>query len=150
MINFQTKYLSFDSKQVRLQSNHIKSDLSLCTYNSICEIDKQFWDNLSNDVFNSWDFLLSLEKARVENSQMKYLIFFHNSTPIAIAVLSMFSISLDLLSGQFLSKICSTFRKIFPGFMKLKFLFCGTPISIGKNNLRIIDESKRNQILNLL
>lgn len=150
MINFQTKYLSFDSKPVRLQSNHIKSDLSLCTYNSICEIDKQFWDNLSNDVFNSWDFLLSLEKARVENSQMKYLIFFHNSTAVAIAVLSMFSISLDLLSGQFLSKICSTFRKIFPGFMNVKFLFCGTPISIGKNNLRIIDESKRNQILNLL
>ena len=34
--------------------------------------------------------------------------------------------------------------------MKVKFLFCGTPISIGKNNLRIIDESKNNRILDLL
>jgi predicted N-acyltransferase len=150
MINFQAKYFALSSKKTRIKNNLIESHLSLRTYNSINEIDKQFWNNLSNDVFNSWDFILSLEKARVEDSQMKYLIFSNNNDPVGIAVLSSFFVSLDLLSGVFFSKICSKIRKLSPGFMKVRFLFCGTPISIGKNNLKIIDESFKDDILDML
>lgn len=144
------KYFSTYDRKKSVYDRNGFSRIKIRSYNSITEIDKRFWDGLTNDIFNSWDFLLCLEKARVENSRMKYLVFYNNSMPVAIAVLSMFSISLDLLSGQFTSNICNIVRKFFPGFMKVKFLFCGTPISIGKNNLQIIDESKKNQILNLL
>ena len=148
-INYQKYFSLYDTNRNTFNAT-LSSKIKLRSYNSITEIDKKLWDGLANNIFNSWDFLLSLEKARVENSRMKYLIYSDNSTPVAIAVLSIFSISLDLLSGKFITKICDILRIVFPGFMKVKFLFCGTPISIGKNNLRIPDESKKNQILDLL
>ena len=76
-------FLLYDKNKSNYNST-LFSKIELRSYNSITEIDKRFWDGLANNIFNSWDFLLCLEKAKVENSQMKYLIFFNHSIQLQL------------------------------------------------------------------
>ena len=119
---------------------------------SITEIDEKLWDSLlsGSNVFHSHTFLKCIEDARVENSKFWYLLFFVGEKPVGSAVLSLFAVSLDLLSGKLIAQLCKFIRKFFPGFMKIKILFCGTPVSAGKNNLVICTESLKNKIIDLL
>ncbi len=145
MIN-SPKQLNAEVKPGRSSSIYLKC------FRSITEVDENLWESINRerDIFHSHKFLSCLEKSEVEQSCYWYLVFYKKDEPVGSAVLTLFTISLDLLSSNMVSRFCNLIRKFFPGFMKIKFLFCGTPISIGKNNLKITNKTLTRCILDSL
>lgn len=124
--------------------------LTMQRVDSIADIDPQLWDSINIDPFKSHDFILSIEKSKIEQSKLHYLLFFADEELVGTAVLSSFRISLDLLAGVFVQKSVMLIRKFYPSFFKIKFLFCGTPISIGKNNISIKYAIDSDEIVRLI
>ena len=122
------------------KKNHF-TNLEVQSYSSIKEIDKQLWNsiNRNQDIFHSYEFLCSVEESKIEDSKFWYLIVYFKGKPIGSAVLSMFSVLLDLFTSKSIQKIVNLLRKKFPNFLKIKVLFCGIPISIGKNTITILN-----------
>ena len=132
--------------------NRDPTNIHVKCFRSISEIGEHLWDNVhqQQDFFHSYKFLLCIEKSRIENCQLWYLLFYRGEKVIGSAVLSLFEIRLDLFAGKTLQKVSYVFREVFPNFLKINVLFCGLPISIGKNTLSIINSIYYKEILNSL
>jgi len=119
---------------------------------TIHDVDEKLWDSIieNQDLFHTHRFIRSIEDAKVENSSFWYLLFYSNDTLVGTAVLSSFIVSLDLFIGGILQKFIIALRKLFPYFLKVKILFCGLPISIGKNGLMISNPTWGEELLRLL
>jgi predicted N-acyltransferase len=119
---------------------------------SIHEVDESHWDSINSDqdLFHTHRFIRSIEDARVENCRFWYLLFYHKDQLIATAVLSSFTISLDLFVGSALKRVIGGIRRWFQRFLKIKILFCGLPVSLGQRNLVISDPLHFNEVFYLL
>lgn len=119
---------------------------------SIHEIDERLWDavNEMEDLFHTHRFIRSVEDAELESSRFWYLLFYLDDRPVGSAVLSSFLVSLDLLVEGVLRKFIGPVRRWFPRFLRVNILFCGLPVSIGKNALTISEPSCNESILRLL
>ncbi len=122
------------------------------TFQSIHDVDEKLWDsvNAKKDLFHTHRFLRSVEDAKVENSNFWYLLFYSEETLVGTAALSSFRISLDLFINGVLQKPILILRRFLPHLLKVKILFCGLPISIGKNSLTICNPSWGEELLRLL
>lgn len=126
--------------------------LRVVRFRSIHEVDEALWDsiNAEQDLFHTHRFIRAVEDARVENSRFWYLLFYQREELVGTAALSAFVVSLDLFVAGILRKLAGSIRRFFPGFLKIKVLFCGLPISIGKHCLAISDFSRSGEIFDLL
>ncbi len=127
-------------------------ELLVDLHRSIHEVDESYWDSLNSDqdLFHTHRFIQSIEEAEVEDSEFWYLLFYRNDELIATAVLSAFTVSLDIFVGGLLEKLIVGFRRWFPQFLKIKVLFSGLPISLGQHNLVIQENSNFDEIFRLL
>jgi predicted N-acyltransferase len=132
--------------------SHHRVPLRVVRLHSIHEVDEALWDsiNAAQDLFHTHRFIRAIEDAGVENSRFWYLLFYQGEELIATAALSAFVVSLDLFVGSILQKLIGSLRRFFPNFLKIKVLFCGLPVSIGKHCLAISDLSRSGEILDLL
>ncbi|HLP57998.1 MAG TPA: GNAT family N-acetyltransferase [Candidatus Deferrimicrobium sp.] len=126
--------------------------ISVKCFPSIHDINESLWNSIvdKGDFFHHYRFVQSIEDAKVENSRCWYLLFYAQNKLVGSAALSAFKISLDLFLSPNAQKFIQWVRKKFPNFFKIKILFCGLPISIGKHNLVIQDPAHRNEILHAL
>jgi predicted N-acyltransferase len=122
---------------------------SIKTYKSISEITSSDWNaaNIDNDYFKSHEFLKIIEESNIENSTFWYMMVFENNEIIGAAVFSSFIVSLDLFLDEQGKKIVKLIRKLFPNFLRIRFLFCGLPISLGKDSILIKNANYTNAIL---
>ena len=123
--------------------------LSIKTFKSITEIPSSDWDvaNADNDYFKSYEFIKIIEESNIENSTFWYIIVFEDNEIIGAAVFSSFIVSLDLFLDKQAKKAVKLIRKLFPNFLRIRFLFCGLPISLGKDAILIKDARYTNAIL---
>lgn len=123
--------------------------LSIKTYKSITEITASDWNtaNADNDYFKSHEFLKIIEDSNIENSTFWYIMVFEDNKIIGAAIFSSFIVSLDLFLDEQSKKAVKLIRKIFPNFLRIRFLFCGLPISLGKDAILIKDTKFTNSIL---
>jgi len=119
---------------------------------SIHDVDEKLWDsiNAKKDLFHTHRFIRSVEDAKVENSNFWYLLFYSGETLVGTAVLSSFIVSLDLFIGGIIQKFILALRLFLPHLLKVRILFCGLPISIGKNGLAISNPSWSEELLRFL
>lgn len=112
------------------------AEIKTRVYRSIVEVDPRLWDSLCepHGLACTHRFLKALEESGVENAQYWYLLMYRDEVPIGAAVLSSFIVSLDLLNPG-LQGIARFVRRLIPRFLKVKVLFCGLPISIGKHTV---------------
>jgi predicted N-acyltransferase len=110
-------------------------------YKSIHLIEETVWNSLltEHDVFNTHRFISVVENARVENASFWYLVFYDGEEIVGHAVLSSFSISLDLFISK--NALIRTIKKIRPGFFTVNILFCGLPVSFAQSNLKVKDDT---------
>lgn len=115
---------------------------------SINDVEETAWDSIngSRDVFHSHRFIRSVEAARVEESEFWYLLFFSGEELVATAVLSAFTVSLDLFVGGGTAKVIQRMRRWLPDFMKIRILMCGLPVSLGQRNLVIRDRRRMLEV----
>ena len=126
--------------------------VSFKIYRSISEIDREVWAsaNIDNDYFKSYGFLKIVEESNIENSQFWYFLFLFDNRIIGAAVLSSFNVALELFLDEKGKSLVYGIRKIFPNFLNIGFLFCGIPVSIGKETLLIIDAGFTGHIITIL
>lgn len=105
-------------------------------YDDIEDIEPGEWDalNLEGELFHTHRFLRALQNARVEDADMYYLVIKDEDRIVGTAVLSAFSINLDLfIDVQSLTRLI---KKMLPDIFKTRVLFCGTPISAAHKNIQ--------------
>lgn len=130
---FRIRKLFSETRKIHYTNFEVRS------FNSIREIDERLWNsiNRNQDIFHSYEFLCSVEESKIEDSRFWYIIAYFKGKPIGSAVLSSFNVLLDLFTNKNIQKIVNLLRKKFPNLLKIRVLFCGIPISIGKNTITI-------------
>ncbi|MDD3038028.1 hypothetical protein [Bacteroides sp.] len=124
-------------------------NLSFEIFNSIDSIDKNKWDSgiEKDDFYMKYDFLKITEKSVLNVHSYYYIIIFDKGDKVANVVL--FSIKLDLLNlvSNSAKGIISKIRKIWKNSFFINTLFCGLPVSIVDNSIRIFDKKCTRDIL---
>lgn len=115
--------------------------LEVRRFSSIHEIPASLWDGLiaEEHPYHAHRLIRAVEDARVEQSRFWFLLFYDGDRPVASAVLSAFTVSLDLFLGSALQKLAAIVRRRFPRFLRIDVLFCGLPASFGQSNVLIAD-----------
>ncbi len=110
--------------------------LNVRVYRSINEIEASLWDSVcaAFGLSATHRFIRALEDSQVADAQYWYLLVSSEEELVGAAVITGFRVSLDLLNPQ-LHKVTAFARKVWPRFLTLPILFCGTPISIGRHCL---------------
>jgi hypothetical protein len=104
---------------------------------SINEVSPEEWDRVGarQGLFWTHRFFRTLEASGVENATYYYVLMYDVDRLVGSAVLTSFVVSLDLLLPLAVQKFCRVVRKIIPRFLRIRVLFCGVPISIGKHTI---------------
>lgn len=116
---------------------------------SIEEIPEAEWDNVgaAHGLFWTHRFFRTVEQANIENARSYYVLAYAGDRLVGSAVLSSFVVSLDLLMPRLVQRICAAMRTLWPGFMRIRALFCGVPVSIGKHALASVDDVHPREII---
>jgi predicted N-acyltransferase len=124
--------------------------LQVKCFNSISLIEAIHWDSIlsQNEIFNTHDFIEGVEKAKVENASFWYLLFYDGDVLAGHAVLSSFTISLDLFISA--NQLVHVIKNIGPNFFKARILVCGLPASFGQSNLKAKDDAYAQEIAKLV
>lgn len=100
---------------------------------SLPEIYREQWDGLLNgrSCTYSHDFWKVIEKSSLNDFDYRYVIFFDAAGDL-VALASFYSITTDIaiFAPARLRGLLTWIRKFFPGFLKLRMLECGTPITV--------------------
>ncbi|MFT3945415.1 MAG: peptidogalycan biosysnthesis protein [Agriterribacter sp.] len=105
-------------------------------YDDIKAIDPYTWDllNPEAELFHTHRFLKALQKARVEDADMYFLVIKDGDRMVGTAVLSAFTINLDLFIN--VQSVTKLIKKMLPHIFKVRVLFCGTPVSAAHKNIQ--------------
>jgi len=118
---------------------------------SIRRIDPALWDSINAPYGLYWTHrFLSCVDSGVADATYWYLLVYCGSELVATAVLSSFVVSLDLLLPGYVQQLCHAIRRVYPSFFRLRMLFCGIPVSIGKHTLAISDKVRAEPVLDEL
>jgi len=113
------------------------NDLRAVVASSINEIAPEEWDRVGarQGLFWTHRFFRTLEASGVEKATYHYVLVYKDDRLVGTAVLSSFVVSLDLFLPLAVQTFCRVVRKILPRFLRIRVLFCGVPISIGKHTI---------------
>ncbi|MDH4156898.1 MAG: GNAT family N-acetyltransferase [candidate division Zixibacteria bacterium] len=125
------------------------SQLQFVVERSIRRIDATVWDSINASCGLYWThrFLSCMESSGVADATYWYLLVYRGNELVATAVLTSFVVSLDLLLPRYVQRLCGAVRHIWPSFFRLRMLFCGIPISIGKHTLAFSDKVSAEELL---
>ncbi|MDM9384585.1 GNAT family N-acetyltransferase [Chlorogloeopsis sp. ULAP01] len=132
-----------------------ENNYSYKLYNSILDVDLDDWKQVcqtsDSNVYMDIGFLLTIEKTMAGFSKFWYVIFYdQNGNPSACTSLSTFKADLGVVASKSTKEFITHVRRLLPSFLYLNVLFCGLPISIGKNHLIFVENANQELILKLL
>jgi hypothetical protein len=91
------------------------------------------WDEAApEDFFFARPFLRVMQDSGVEGARYRYLVLLRDRRPAAVAVLSCFTLKLDLLSRDVWTRLT---RRVAPALMDVPIICCGIPASYGQHHL---------------
>jgi predicted N-acyltransferase len=126
--------LAFDSPDSR-------DSYSLSLARSIDERDADEWHAACGgraDAVMDPRFLKAVETSMATESRFYNIVFRDAAAnPVAAVFLSLYSIDGLLLAPQHWKKAGARLRRLWPGFLKVQVLLCGSPVSTGESHLRI-------------
>ncbi len=96
-------------------------------YDSINKIDKRNWDAVFGGIPESYLFFKALENSEFPEFRFYYLVIESDNDIVLIAPLFSADFNLDIAVEGWLSKFIKFIRKVFPRFLIIKTLFCGSP-----------------------
>ncbi|MBR9988506.1 MAG: GNAT family N-acetyltransferase [Gemmatimonadetes bacterium] len=105
------------------------------TYSCARRIPAQVWDDVAPaDFFFSRAFLRVMEESGVEDARYRYIVLHDGGRPIGQAVLSAFTLRLDLLARDpWIQRV----RALFPRLLDVPIVCCGIPASYGQHHLHV-------------
>ncbi len=102
-------------------------------FNSVHELPKEQWNGLliGNSSTFSYDFLEIVEKSQLNDFEYKYILFYDDdNSPVALTVFYTITTDIAIFSSGKLKSLLHSVRQVFPNFLKLRMLECGTPITL--------------------
>jgi len=96
-------------------------------YDNIDKIDKKDWDTVFGDIPESYPFYKALGNSELIEFTFYYLVIYRDNQIALIAPLFNTDFNLDIAVEGVFSKAIKLVRKVFPRFLILNTLFCGSP-----------------------
>jgi len=96
-------------------------------YDKINKIDRRSWDAVFGSIPESYLFFKALENSEFLEFRFYYLVIESDNDIVLIAPLFSADFNLDIAVEGWLSKFIKSIRKVFPRFLIIKTLFCGSP-----------------------
>lgn len=127
-------------KKVGPMSAASLSDYKWITVRSVQDLNRQDWQQVcdqQDDLLMDIRFLEVVESSLADLTEVWLAIGYERSRPVACAVLSRFSLDTAIFTSSWAERGVAWIRRFFPGYLKLPVLFCGLPVSMGENHLRI-------------
>jgi hypothetical protein len=123
--------------------------LQITRVDSIHEIPESVWDGLLDDdhSYNTHRLIRAVEDARVEDSRFWALMIHDGERPVGSAMLSAFTVSLDLFLGRGVQRFAAFVRRWLPRFLRVDVLVCGLPASFGQKNLVVSDDEQLEMLV---
>ncbi|KAF0134547.1 MAG: hypothetical protein FD145_565 [Candidatus Saganbacteria bacterium] len=93
---------------------------------------KDRWDALVGEhgICNCYDYLLALEKSKINDFRYKYILIYQENTLIfGMVVFVTQQLYLDVPVSQEFKKVINFLRNVFPRFLVAKAIVCGSPIA---------------------
>jgi len=105
------------------------SKITYKIYDNIDKIDKSGWDAVFGDIPESYSFYRALGNSELAEFVFYYLVVHRDNEIVLIAPLFSADFNLDIAVEGILLKVIKLIRKVFPRFLVIKTLFCGSPFS---------------------
>lgn len=144
---------AFPSRLTRRSSGGSKA-YSVSLAHSMNERDVDEWQAACGgrmDAVMTPGFLRAVEKSMsAEGRFWNVVVRDAAGTPVAAAFLSLLVIDGLLLAPERWKKHGERLRRLWPGFLKAKVLFCGSPVSTGESHLRIVPDADADAVLRQL
>jgi predicted N-acyltransferase len=120
-------------------------------FKSVAEIPEKDWNSIveKNRIICSHQYLLAVEKSKINDCDYYYPVIYQDGQIVAHTCIYSMSFALDLFAQGWVKKIIRGIRKIWPSFLILRFIECGTPVALG-NTLTISPKIDRKLALQLL
>ncbi|HEX4000051.1 MAG TPA: GNAT family N-acetyltransferase [Pirellulales bacterium] len=114
-------------------------------YQAISEVPSHEWDSLCADPvdpFMDRRLLAAVEQSMSADGKFFYVLMRDaDGRPMAAAALCVFRVDGAVLAGPTLKRWAEAIRRWWPGYARLKVLFCGLPVSAGQKHLRLHPEA---------
>jgi predicted N-acyltransferase len=104
-------------------------------YSSIAEIAPETWNRLvaGSSCTLAHEFWQVLEEAKLESFRLRYALFHDdNENPVALAAFYVVTTDIAIFAPGVLRRALAAIRRHFPGFLLLRVLECGTPITLNR------------------
>lgn len=110
--------------------------MKLAVYERLDDVPASLWDEVRPaDFYFARAFLDVMQRSAVENAQYRYLVALQGHAPAALAVVTSFTLKLDLLSNDPFTRLA---RRWLPGVMDVPIVCCGVPASYGQYHLHLV------------
>ncbi len=103
------------------------------TFNSIKEVPKEHWDRLleNGSYTRSYAFWEVIEQSRLNDFRYRHAIFYdRDENPAALTSFYTTSTDIAMFGPAWLQRTLGRIRKLFPGFLKIRMLECGAPVTL--------------------
>lgn len=121
-------------------------------FSSIYDVPQDDWDALLAGRSHSLSraFWAAVEESELNDFAYRHVIFYdQNGAPAALASFYAITTDIAIFAPPALRKILDAIRKVFPGFLKIRMLECGTPITVNSPPFVASDEIRSEIIVSL-
>lgn len=118
-------------------------------YESIREVDPAVWDTLlaNRSLTFTHAFWRVIEESGLNDFQYRHVLFTDDDQPVAQTTFYMVTTDVAIFAPRWLRGALESVRRLFPSFLKLKMLECGTPIILNSPPLVLHPDLQVQDIL---
>lgn len=122
--------------------------MRIAEYARIADVPAALWAAAApRDFFFRPEFLRVMEETRVEDARYRYLVLLEGGRPAGAAVLTRFTLRLDLLAGD---PWVARLRRWMPGLLDAPIICCGIPASYGQHHLHVGNPDRATRAVRLV
>ncbi|MBN2536168.1 MAG: GNAT family N-acetyltransferase [Spirochaetales bacterium] len=138
--------------KTHVQQDKNETDMDVIRINHLSEVDPALWNSVvpKDRIICSYEHLRAVEESGINDCDYRYLMIYIKGKLIAHTCFYYISFDLDIFnSGK--SKIIFDFikTKIYPDFLRIKTIECGSPTALG-NTITITHGINRETVVKLI
>ena len=125
--------------------------LRLRVLSTINEIDEETWDSIvgKDHLICSYKYLKAVEESRINVCFYRYPLVYEDDKLVAHTCIYKMYFEPDIFARGKLKRFINLVRRIWPNFLKLALLECGTPVALG-NTISYAPQADRKKVLKII
>lgn len=107
------------------------ADLTTKLFRRIQEIPEKDWVNIFPKELENYHFFKALDESVFRKINFYYAIFYENGIPVGATTFFLMDFQLDMAVRGWFKYLTRAVKKVFPGILGVKIIFCGLPMDKG-------------------